>query len=106
MTDVRIRPADFDFVRDLVRRRSAIVLEPGKEYLVETRLLPLARTIGDETVSRFIARLRTAATGPARRRAPRRHPRPGGTRHAQIRLGTAAASLNPRLLGGPGRVHC
>ena len=62
MTDVQIRPADFAFVRDLVRRRSAIVLEPGKEYLVETRLLPLARTAGDENVSRFITRLRTAST--------------------------------------------
>ena len=62
MTDVRICPADFAFIRDLVLRRSAIVLEPGKEYLVETRLLPLARTAGDETVPRFIARLRTAAT--------------------------------------------
>jgi chemotaxis protein methyltransferase CheR len=62
MTGIRISPADFAFVRELVLRRSAIVLEPGKEYLVETRLLPLARTISDETVSRFIARLRTAGT--------------------------------------------
>jgi len=62
MTDVKISSSDFDFVRDLVRRRSAIVLEPGKEYLVETRLLPVARAAGDETVTRFIARLRTAST--------------------------------------------
>jgi chemotaxis protein methyltransferase CheR len=62
MTDIRIRPADFNFVRDLVRSRSGIVLEPGKEYLVETRLLPVARTAGDENVARFISRLRSAAT--------------------------------------------
>ncbi len=62
MTDVHLRPADFHFVRDLVRRRSGIVLEPGKEYLVETRLLPLARTAGDDDVARFISRLRTAST--------------------------------------------
>ena len=42
MTDARISSAEFNFVRDLVRRRSGIVLEPGKEYLVETRLLPIA----------------------------------------------------------------
>jgi chemotaxis protein methyltransferase CheR len=33
----------FTFVADLVRRRSAIQLDAGKEYLVESRLLPLAR---------------------------------------------------------------
>ena len=62
MTDVRINTTEFDFVRDLVRRRSAIVLDPGKEYLVATRLLPLARAAGDENVSRFVARLRSAST--------------------------------------------
>ena len=34
------RPDDFEFVCDLVRERSAIVLEAGKEYLVEARLAP------------------------------------------------------------------
>ena len=36
----------FTFVADLVRKRSAIHLAPGKEYLVESRLLPLARRRG------------------------------------------------------------
>ena len=36
----------FDFVADLVRRRSAIQLERGKEYLVESRLAPHARAAG------------------------------------------------------------
>lgn len=36
----------FTFVADLVRKRSAIHLVPGKEYLVESRLLPLARRRG------------------------------------------------------------
>jgi chemotaxis protein methyltransferase CheR len=47
---------EFAFVRDLVRRESAIVLGPGKEYLVETRLLPLARRSGAATVSEFVTR--------------------------------------------------
>lgn len=35
--------ADFDFLAGLVRDRSAIVLEPGKMYLLESRLNPIAR---------------------------------------------------------------
>lgn len=47
---------EFAFVCDLVRRESAIVLGPGKEYLVETRLLPLARRVDTATVSEFVTR--------------------------------------------------
>ena len=47
----------FSFVADLVRRRSAISLAPGKEYLVESRLLPLARRTG-KSVDQYIADLR------------------------------------------------
>ncbi len=36
----------FAFVADLVGRRSAIRLDPGKEYLVESRIGPLARARG------------------------------------------------------------
>jgi len=36
----------FAYVADLVRAQSAIQLGPGKEYLVESRLLPLARERG------------------------------------------------------------
>ncbi|MHB1065652.1 MAG: CheR family methyltransferase [Georgenia sp.] len=36
----------FTYVSDLVRRHSAIQLGPGKEYLVESRLMPLARARG------------------------------------------------------------
>lgn len=51
----------FTFVSDLVRRESAIQLMPGKEYLVESRLLPLARAIGlhgDGAVDRYVQRVR------------------------------------------------
>jgi chemotaxis protein methyltransferase CheR len=46
---------EFAFVSDLVRRESAIVLGPGKEYLVESRLLPLARRTGVANVSEFVS---------------------------------------------------
>ncbi len=55
-----ISPATFAWVADLVRRRSAIVLEPGKEYLVESRLVPLARDAGLPDVDAFVARARRA----------------------------------------------
>jgi chemotaxis protein methyltransferase CheR len=60
-------PADFDYVCRLVRDRSAIVLEPGKEYLVETRLAPIARQLGLETVAALIHRLRADPNGLATR---------------------------------------
>lgn len=53
-----INPADFDFVRDLVRKRSAIVLEPGKEYLVESRLTAVARGEGFPSLDEFLAEIR------------------------------------------------
>ncbi|GGD21550.1 CheR family methyltransferase [Nocardioides daphniae] len=44
----------FAFVRDHVRAESAIVLDTGKEYLVESRLLPLARTHGQADVNELV----------------------------------------------------
>jgi chemotaxis protein methyltransferase CheR len=54
----------FDFVADLVRRRSAIQLEPGKEYLVESRLLPLAREGGHSGVDAYVTSVRTGRREP------------------------------------------
>lgn len=49
--------ADFAFVSTLVRREAAIVLAPGKEYLVEARLIPVARQVGAGSVGEFLANL-------------------------------------------------
>jgi chemotaxis protein methyltransferase CheR len=51
-------PIDFAFVRDFLHQRAAIALEPGKEYLVESRLGQLARAEGLESLSALIAVLR------------------------------------------------
>ena len=48
----------FDFVATLVRQRSAIQLEKGKEYLVESRLAPLARSAGAPDVDSYVRGLR------------------------------------------------
>jgi len=47
----------FAYVAEIVRRRSAIQLDVGKEYLVESRLLPLARAAGQE-IDEFVDALR------------------------------------------------
>jgi chemotaxis protein methyltransferase CheR len=54
---------EFDFLRGLIRERSAIVLEPGKEYLVESRLGPLLRQRGFPSAVELVAALRAAPRG-------------------------------------------
>jgi chemotaxis protein methyltransferase CheR len=56
-----ITASDFDFICDLVRRNAAIVLEPGKEYLAENRLHPVARKEGLESVADLVSQLRRGA---------------------------------------------
>lgn len=49
---------DFTFVTSLVRDHASIVLEEGKEYLVESRLIPLARRFGHASIDALIDILR------------------------------------------------
>lgn len=51
----------FTFVADLVRRRSAIQLDAGKEYLVESRLLPLARAAAAADVEAYVRAVRATS---------------------------------------------
>lgn len=52
-----ITASQFDHLRELVQRESAIVLEPGKEYLVESRLAPIARREGLSSVADLVHKL-------------------------------------------------
>lgn len=52
-----IAAGDFDYIRRLVHDGAAIVLEPGKEYLAESRLVPIARAEGFATIAELVARL-------------------------------------------------
>ncbi|HKG49154.1 MAG TPA: protein-glutamate O-methyltransferase CheR [Actinomycetales bacterium] len=58
----------FCFVRDLVRRESAIVLSQGKEYLVESRLLPVAREEGLADIEKLVEKVRQHPHSPVSRR--------------------------------------
>jgi chemotaxis protein methyltransferase CheR len=57
---VTIDATSFDYVRQLVRDRTAIVLDDGKQYLVANRLSLLARREGMESAQEVIDRLRAA----------------------------------------------
>lgn len=50
--------ADFQFVTTMIRQRSSIDLQPGKEYLVESRLSPVARAAGLADLNALVAKLR------------------------------------------------
>lgn len=52
-----ITSAGFAYVADLLRRETGMLCEAGKEYLVEARLLPLARRAGLPDVDAYIARM-------------------------------------------------
>ena len=53
-----LNQTDFTFVSTMIRQRSAIDLQPGKEYLVESRLAPIARSVGEADVTALVHRLR------------------------------------------------
>ncbi len=59
---------DFDFVRTTVLNASAIVLESDKHYLVETRLMGLARRENFPSISALVDKLRNNGDGTLKRK--------------------------------------
>ena len=49
-----MKSQDLDFVCKMVRQDSAIVLDASKEYLVESRLTPVARKQGFDSVDALV----------------------------------------------------
>jgi len=52
-------PDHFAYVQKFILKHSAIVIDPGKEYLVESRLSPVARANGLADIGALVDRLRT-----------------------------------------------
>ncbi|MGH9353554.1 MAG: CheR family methyltransferase [Terriglobia bacterium] len=50
---------EFDYIRNMLREHSALSLDDGKQYLVESRLEPLARQEGFPSLQQLIVRLRS-----------------------------------------------
>ncbi len=53
-----ISAPDYEFLSELLKRRSGLTLGPGKEYLIESRLPPVAVTYGYADVNALIQALR------------------------------------------------
>jgi len=62
VADLVVSAADYGFLAGLLRERCALVLEPGKEYLIKSRLTPLAQRHGLEAIGHLLERLREPAS--------------------------------------------
>ena len=57
MTTATLNNHTFDFISNLVRNKAAIVLEPSKAYLIESRLNPVARENGLDSLEQLVTAL-------------------------------------------------
>ncbi len=57
-------PLDYDYLRKLLKVRSGLVLSSDKHYLVESRLLPVARKNGLFNLTGLVAKLKTPDAEP------------------------------------------
>jgi chemotaxis protein methyltransferase CheR len=58
VTDTTLTSENFAIVAKLLRERSGMLLEPGKEYLVKSRLAPVAHKHNLASIAQLIDRLR------------------------------------------------
>ena len=63
MKKEELRPKDLAYVRDLVRTRSAIVLDAEKAYLVQSRLEPLVKNERLASLTALVQKLRQSSYG-------------------------------------------
>jgi chemotaxis protein methyltransferase CheR len=59
-----VTPQDFDYLRKLLRERSGLVLSAEKQYLAESRLVPVARRHNIATLGDLVGKLKTAEQSP------------------------------------------
>lgn len=50
-------PLDYEYIRKLLKERSGLVLAADKQYLIESRLMPVARKAGCASISALVQRL-------------------------------------------------
>jgi chemotaxis protein methyltransferase CheR len=59
-----VTPQDFDYLRQLLRQRSGLVLSAEKQYLAESRLLPVARKHALAGLTELVAKLKADTAAP------------------------------------------
>ncbi|MEA2821380.1 MAG: chemotaxis protein methyltransferase CheR [Bradyrhizobium sp.] len=52
-------PVDYEFLRKLLKERSGLDLSADKQYLVESRLSPLARRVGLSSIAELVAKIKS-----------------------------------------------
>src|SRR6266436_8395688 len=53
-----VTPVDYEFLRKLLKERSGLDLSSDKQYLVESRLIPLARRIGLAGIAELVTKMK------------------------------------------------
>jgi chemotaxis protein methyltransferase CheR len=56
-----VTPMDYEFLRKLLRERSGLDLSSDKQYLVESRLIPLARRVGLAGIPELVQKIRSGS---------------------------------------------
>ena len=54
-------PQDYEFLRKLLKERSGLDLSADKQYLVESRLIPLARRVGLSGLAELVQKMKAGA---------------------------------------------
>jgi chemotaxis protein methyltransferase CheR len=55
-----VTPVDYEFLRKLLKERSGLDLSSDKQYLVESRLIPLARRVGLGGIPELVQKIKAA----------------------------------------------
>jgi chemotaxis protein methyltransferase CheR len=56
-----VTPIDYEFLRKLLKERSGLDLSADKQYLVESRLIPLARKAGLSSIAELVAKIKAGS---------------------------------------------
>jgi chemotaxis protein methyltransferase CheR len=56
-----VTPPDYEFLRKILKERSGLDLSADKQYLVESRLVPLARKAGLAGIPELVAKMKSGA---------------------------------------------
>jgi chemotaxis protein methyltransferase CheR len=59
-----VTPLDYEFLRKLLKERSGLDLSPDKQYLVESRLVPLARKASLAGITELVQKMKAGAAEP------------------------------------------